>query len=143
VSFRVGLSKSVSCIHTPCVTKSQIVSPSFQINAYNCRACRKTLAAGCSSGSVGNFSVVEISTRGLRHNIPYSYYHPPVHDRLSVSQPGHLPEVIADTDQLPYQPHLLQAPVPESPESKYLLDLSEHVLNQAGPVSHPLFPVYP
>ena len=64
------------------------------------------------------------------------------YDRLSVSQPGHLPEVIADTDQLPYQPNLLQAPVPESPESKDLLDLPEHVLNQAGPIPNQLFPVY-
>ena len=63
--------------------------------------------------------------------------------RLSVSQPGHLPEVIADTDQLPYQPNLIQSPVPESPESEDILNLPEDVLNQAGPVSHPLFSVFP
>ena len=52
-------------------------------------------------------------------------------DRLSIGQPGHLPEVIADTDQLPYQPHLPQSTVQKSPESEYFLDLPEDMLNQA------------
>ena len=101
------------------------------------------MVVGCSLVSVVIFSVEKASARGLGHNTPCSYYHPFVHERLSISQPGHLPEVIADTDQLPYQPHLLHAPVPESPELKDLLDLSEDMLNQAGSIPHPLFPMYP
>ena len=91
---------------------------------------------------VGNLSLLGTSTRELGHNTPCSSYHSFIDSWLSIGQPGHLPEVIANTDQLPYQPHLFQTPVPESPESEDILYLPEDVLNQARPVSHPFFPVY-
>ena len=112
------------------------------IFAYNIRACRKTLVVGRSSIHVGNFSVEWTSTRGLGHDTPCFSYLSFIQSRLSISQPSHLPEVIADTYQLPDQLHLVQTPVHKSPEAEDLLDLPEHVLDQAGPAPHPLFPMF-
>ena len=97
----------------------------------------KNLLVGYSSGYKSAFSVVETSIRDLGHSTPRFSFLP--RHRLSISQPGQLPEIIGNTDKLPYQPYLLQTPVQKSPEFEDILCLAEYVLNQAGPAPHSMF----